>query len=360
MWSKKLITQRRGAIIDLDHVVIFVKVTGRMGDSGDSRRKSVPFGVVLLRVAAVLVIVAGVVVAVIAFSHDTVCNQQLTAAGKTVAVCRHLEITDPPVIVGGLVVLAALGAFFPEISGFGLSLKRDVADAKDAAQSAEKAAESASRASKAAEQVAKDAETASVSAKQAAKLAEQTSEQARAAASSAQSVAQVAQDLSLSSSSARSRDALEGQRNLEQEIRVLADEYNATRRAMPSGVERTSKMTSIVSKMIALLNNVNTDQFDVSAYLDSPDPGLRLAGYVFLYANPEPSRLQQIVSTLLENEEKPFVQYWALRTVRRQLQVDSTALDLNTKRRLSDLLSHLGPGTDRAYELREILRESPS
>lgn len=338
-----------------------------MSSDNDPKQKpaSSRIGVLVLRVVAVLVFVTGVVVAFVAFSYDRVCNQQLTAAGRTVEVCRHLQATDPPIIVVGLVILVALSVFFPEISISGLSLKREVANAKDAAQSAKEAAVSASRTSKAAEEmagsskkIAEDAETASKSAQNAAELAEETSRQAQAAADSAKSVAQLAQELSLTSSPDRSGTASERKNALEHDIRELADEYNTVRDDLPTGTERTSKMTSIVSRMISLLNNVEAGQFDVSSYLNSNDPGLRLAGYAYLYANPEPNRVQQIAAGVL-NESTRFLQYWALRTLHRQVERNPSALDLNTRRRLTELLNSLGPGTDRAYELRQILQESP-
>jgi hypothetical protein len=334
-------------------------------DNHPKQKRSFSIGILVLRVVAVLVFVAGVVVAFVVFSHDRVCNQQLTAEGKTVEVCRHLQATDPPIIVVGLVILAALSVFFPEISISGLSLKRDVANAKDAAQSAKEAAESASRTSQAAEEIAtsskriaEDAETASKSAQNAAELAEKTSRNAQEAAASAESVAKLAQELSLTPSPDRSGTAPERKSALEHDIRELADEYNEVRDDLPTGTERTSKMTSIVSRMISLLNNVGADQFDVTSYLNSNDPGLRLSGYAYLYANPDPNRVQQIAAGVL-NESQRFLQYWALRTLHRQVERDPDALDLNTRRRLTELLNNLGPGTDRAYELRQILQESP-
>jgi hypothetical protein len=329
-----------------------------MSNEADPKRgpASLDIGKLALRTVAVLVVATGVVVAVVAFSHDRVCNQQVTARGNTVEVCRHLEATDPPVIVGALVVLAALGAFFNEISGFGLSLKRDVADAKDAAKSAKEAAASAAQVSRTAKRVAASAKMAAESADSASRKAREVADYAEGAASSAAQAAQVATELSRRSSVDRFGTAPEQQFDPAQEIRMLADDYNATRRAMPSGAERTSAMTSIVAKMISVLDRVEPDQFDVSAYLGDDDPGLRLAGYAYLYSNPDPRRTQEIADSMFK-EEKPFAQYWALRALHRQVQDDPTSLDRNTRRRLNELLDRVGRGTDRAYEIREILRE---
>ncbi len=257
--------------------------------------------------------VATLAAIVFSFFYLRVCNQEVTGRGKALEVCRHLEATDPPVIAAGIVVLAFLGVFYSEISGFGLSLKREVAHATSVA------------------------------------------EDARQTAKSAQSTAQVAENLSLTPSPSKTGTIPERQ-ELEQTIDSLAEEYNAARREMSSGSARTAKMTTIVSSMISKLKNVQPMLFNVSAYLDSADEGKRLAGYAYLYANPDPSQAPKIAATI--GEDKPFAQYWALRTLRRQLQLDPEALDLNTIRDLEALLGTLGPGTDRAYELRHLLTEA--
>jgi hypothetical protein len=281
---------------------------GSPGQRVDLRR------VLPLRVVAVVIIAAIVTGTFVAFSYERVCNQEMTAGGKVVEVCRHLEATDPPVIAGGLVALAFLGVFFTEISGFGLSLKREVARTRD------------------------------------------TAEAARGAAQSAQATAQMAQDLSLQSSPDRSGSAV-AMSTLGTEISELANEYNDTRRAMQAGPARTSKMTSIISRMISLLNGVSPPPFELPAYLNGEDEGQRLAAYAYLYANPDPALTPNIAATL--TKDKPFAQYWAIRTLRRQLLADPQALDLNTRRSLEEILATLGPGTDRGYELQQLLSGLP-
>jgi hypothetical protein len=286
-----------------------------MVNDDSSRQRVDPRGMLTLRMVAVVIIAAIVIGTFIAFSYERVCNQEMTAGGKVVEVCRHLEATDPPVIAGGLVALAFLGVFFTEISGFGLSLKREVARTKD------------------------------------------TAEAARGAARSAQATAQMAQDLSLQSSPDRSETAFE-MSSLETEVSKLANEYNDTRRAMSEGPARTSKMTSIISRMISSLNGINPPPFDLPAYLNSEDEGQRLAAYAYLYANPDPALAPNIAATL--SKDKPFAQYWALRTLRRQLLADPQALDSNTRRSLEELRATLGPGTDRGYELQQLLSGIPT
>ncbi len=91
----------------------------------DSNRWLVP-----LAVTAVVIVALGVW----AFFAIEICDQQLADSGDVVDVCRHLQVTDPPVLAAGLVVIAALGAFFTEVTAFGITLKRTVEKAEDAAR----------------------------------------------------------------------------------------------------------------------------------------------------------------------------------------------------------------------------------
>src|SRR5205807_10630230 len=74
------------------------------------------------------------IAAAVSFSRVRVCDQELTGEGKAVAVCRHLQMTDPPVVAFGGFLLLALGAFFTEVSGFGISLKREVRTVRETAE----------------------------------------------------------------------------------------------------------------------------------------------------------------------------------------------------------------------------------
>jgi hypothetical protein len=113
-------------------------------------------------------------------------------------------------------------------------------------------------------------------------------------------------------------------------------------------------MTSIVSKMIAVLNGVGGDVFDVSSHLHKQDDGMRLAGYAYLYANPDTRQTQELVAALV-NEANHFAQYWALRALHRQVVLEPSTLDFSTRNALETLLASLGPNTDRGYELRQVL-----
>lgn len=84
--------------------------------------------------AAVIVVALAVM-----FLTVEVCEDHLATTGDDpgpVEVCRNLAVTDPPVVAVGVALLALVGVFYNEVSGFGITLKREVTEAKDAAATA--------------------------------------------------------------------------------------------------------------------------------------------------------------------------------------------------------------------------------
>ena len=274
---------------------------------------------------AIAIIVVALTAAFVSFVRVDVCNDEVTQAGQVVEVCRRLEATDPPALGLALVVLAALGlgGFFSEVGFLGISLKRDLKDAKDAAESAKKAAESARIASERAAEVSQAANSIAADAKKAAESARIASERAADVSETANRIAAEAK----ASSSAASERATTAKGDAEQAvgsaasatkvarlaeelarqapnpslevmtsedvlvaIDELATEYNRVRREMTSGTPRTTQMTSIVSRLISLLHD--KDNIDVSDLLGRDDRGWRLAGYSYLYARPQPERVR--------------------------------------------------------------------
>lgn len=272
----------------------------------------------LVWVLAAGAIAVGVVGLVVASTSLRICDEELTSSGQVVEVCRHLQVTDPLVALLGLLVVVGLGAFFSEVGAFGISLKRDVAQAKLLASNAE-----------------------------------DTAQEAAGASESAAAMAEAAVELARRPPTERESNRGE----LENDIRSLATEYNAIRRDMRSGSERTSLMTEVVSKMIGRFSTAEAAP-DLSALLSSEDRGLRLAGYAYLYTNPESARAIELASSVM-SEDKPFSQYWGLQALRKQIDLDHGAIDLNTRRRLERLAQQLDDGTDRAHELRRILGSTP-
>jgi hypothetical protein len=59
---------------------------------------------------AILIITAGVIYLSFFFFQVSVCDDQVTNSGKVGGVCRHPQLSDPPVASVGLVILAFLGS----------------------------------------------------------------------------------------------------------------------------------------------------------------------------------------------------------------------------------------------------------
>jgi hypothetical protein len=132
----------------------------------------------------------------------------------------------------------------------------------------------------------------------------------------------------------------------------LANEYDATRKAMQPGVARTDEMTGIVGRMIVAVER--GADLDLPEALKDQSGGRRLAAYVMLYVRPDGAYLLPVVDAVL-NEEKAFGQYWALRSLARIVDVAPASMDMNTLRRLGRLYDELPVRSDRRYELGRIL-----
>jgi hypothetical protein len=95
----------------------------------------------------VVALAAAIVIAfVVMFLTVKVCEDQMATTGDNpgpFAVCRHISITDPPVVALGAALVALIGIFYTEVSGFGITLKRTVNEAKTAAEKAGNQAEAA-------------------------------------------------------------------------------------------------------------------------------------------------------------------------------------------------------------------------
>lgn len=283
------------------------------GTSQTGRRKLKPLEWVA---GSVLLVTVGAIVAV--FFTVEVCDQQLTSTGSVAKVCRHPQATDPPILVLGAVILGFLGVFFSEISGFGFTLKRTVEEAKRTAQEA-----------------------------------------VREVRETNQEIRETAADLGEGVRAALSQAQPSEQASLSEEtgsVKRLAARYNEIRWTMPSGAARTAEMTALTHEMIALLKDARG--FDVESHLRSDDRGLRLAAVAYLYANPDPAWVRQLTEAAV-SEDKPFNEYWALMALRKVLKGHCEALDDTTRDRLLRRRAELTPGTDRAQQIAQLLRECP-
>jgi hypothetical protein len=261
--------------------------------------------------------VALAVVAALYYRTD-VCDEHLTSTGKVVEVCRHLQATDPPVAALALLALVALTAFFTEITGFGISLKRQVrANTRRTNAALSKAA-----------------------------IAQETSN--------------VAQEVALQSATAGQAPRSMTPADRVERAELLCEEYNAIREEEGSSRSRSVRLTRVVSKMLGELAGVDPETFPLREHLaDTENGGRRVAGYSFIYANPDVSLAPAAVQAVL-NESTRFGQYWAIRALARIVQADPHSLDFNSRRALEHYLAGLGANTDRAHELRELLAAAQS
>ncbi len=124
---------------------------------------------------------------------------------------------------------------------------------------------------------------------------------------------------------------------------------------MKRGQERTTKMTALVSKMVA--NAPNLADYDVEDALKGEDRGSRLAAYAYLYARPAFEQLEALVSSVTR-EDKPFNEYWGIRAIDKVLadRPPDANIDMTITKLRKHLNNKLHPGTDRYYELDRILR----
>jgi hypothetical protein len=269
-----------------------------------------------VRWTAGAVIVGALAAGLTLYYGTRVCNERV-ADGEIVEVCRQLEASDPPMVAVGLAALVALTAFFSEITGFGVSLKREV------------------------------------------RATSQKASAALAKASVAKSTSVVAQDLAFQRPTMHQSPETMSGTDVMARIEELAGEYNAIRAREPTSTSRSASMTTVVTKMLSELSGVESERFSLQPLLvDAGNDGHRVAAYAYLYANPIPGFTQALVQAIL-SEPTRFGQYWAIRALSRIVERQPDSLDFNSQRELRRLLASLGPNTDRAYELRNLLNSAP-
>ena len=252
----------------------------------------------------------------------------------------HLRWPDLNIdaVTVGLLVIALLpwaSSFIQSVEalGFRAELRKDIEEVQGTAAEAQGAAAEAQGA-------AAEAQGAAASANQKADFAEQTAEL----------YSTVASKNAEATPSVRSSDA-------DQTLQELAREYNAMRDSMRSGPERTTKMTALVSKMVA--NAPNLTDYDVEEALKGKDLGSRLAAYAYLYARPAFEQLEALVSSVTR-EDARFNEYWGIRAIDKVLadRPPDANIDMTITKLRKHLNNKLPPGSDRYYELHRVLREN--
>lgn len=239
-----------------------------------------------------------------AFQWWRVCDEQVTGTGRIVTVCRHMATTDPPIVALGALTLVLLSMFYAEISGFGVTLRRKVAEIDERADALQETVGDLTEFNR--EQVMGRGPEAGV---------------ARAGAVP------------------------------DPRIADLANRYNTLRWTMPSGRERTRRMGEVVRQMQESLQDV--PDFDVPGHLAHDDRGVRLAAYAHLRTHTAPELMSALVDAAV-HEEKPFGQYSALRAVRHQRDTGAALVDRD-RLALREMRDRVGPETDRGQLISALL-----
>lgn len=276
-----------------------------------------------MRVYVGVGIAAAFVLIFVGFIWFPVCDDQLTDGGEVVNICRHVATTDPPVVVLGVLVLVMLSSFYVEISAFGVTLKGRVAELEQRSEKTERKADDL--------QV--KAEDLQVTVGD---LADFNREQV---------VPQVLSPQLTAASPERVPDP---------RVVDLVNEYNTLRWTMPSGHDRTKKMTDMVAQLQAAL--CDTANFDVTAHLAHTDRGVRLAAFAYLQTHPSTDLTSTIVD-MAATEDKPFGQCSALRAALHQVAVGGRLTE-HDRGTLHELRDRIGHRNDRAHLIRKLLGES--
>ena len=245
--------------------------------------------------------IAAILAIIPVFVWWRVCDEQLSSAGRAVEVCRHMTVTDPPVVALGMLALVMFSGFYAEISGFGFTLRRKI----------EELGESVSDLTEFNEK----------------RLAQ------RSAGQEFESTAV-----------GRVPDA---------RIAGLAERYDHLRVTMPSGSARTRRMTELFKQMQDALRD--EPDFDLVGHLAHQDRGVRLAAYAYLREHVEPDMMADLVDAAAD-EDRPFGQYAALRAALHQRD-NGVPLSDDDRARLRDLRGRAGSRTDRTRLVTDLLDE---
>ena len=135
----------------------------------------------------------------------------------------------------------------------------------------------------------------------------------------------------------------------------LAGEYAATRSRMKPGDERTLEMTRIFKKMAAA---GDYSKSILLGLLADTDGGKRLVGFALCYNRPDYGLLRELIASASLPNNKPFEQYWSLRSISRTFAARPAGISIESDivTALKTLAARIPRGTDRWYEMREILR----
>ena len=144
-------------------------------------------------------------------------------------------------------------------------------------------------------------------------------------------------------------------RHADRQLGELVAQYNKARAAQESSDKRTEILTKIVGRMVALSGQLS--HYDWRKALQSDDPGMRVAGYAWLYARPNRRAAQLLVQTVTAREDTHFGQYWGLEALRKCMPTADASTAAALTPQLKGFLSKLPTDSDRHYELSNLLEQ---
>jgi hypothetical protein len=138
---------------------------------------------------------------------------------------------------------------------------------------------------------------------------------------------------------------------------LVARYHDLRSQSFPGRTTELDRLFGMLLRVVAAIPD-----FDVLSALRSPDGGMRLAGYAYVYEHPDPTLLNPTIDALLVEHVQAirFNQYWALNAIDRitsrgdvlpvsaetvgRLRSFAASLDesSNRRRRITELLNRLG------------------
>jgi hypothetical protein len=356
----------------------------------------------LLRILALLVLFIGLALLVSRFYPKRWCGTEVTASGATKNICRDPEVSDPAIVALGVVILAALGVFFTEISGFGLTLKRQVNEAdanareslsqiselQEIRRKVEETQDDFADANKRTDETFIDLGELNLQTEDRLTQLERAireirdrldrsgdgaDERSRERDGSAETRAGVipsAPNLPSRQPPLPNASGTTDNGNGAGQVGPVSDglsadqvlgyaaEYNRARSTMVAGPDRSTWMEEIFRKMQSAVKSIQVSNSEITNALYNPtnDRGIRLTAYAYLIEHPVPDLVTPLVE-VAASEDKPFGQYCALRAVNRLVSTAETRLTPELTIKLNEIAITAGRGTDRARKVGSILAE---
>lgn len=137
-------------------------------------------------------------------------------------------------------------------------------------------------------------------------------------------------------------------------LEQLAADYVRIRKSMPSGDERTSRMTAIFRDMTGIAHSLGANWPDAVSWFTASDVGKNLAAIAHAYVFQEAADVSRLIACVA-SATQPFIQYWALRVILDAVKGGGlTAVSPQDIKALAELESHLPRGTDRGFLITAI------